>query len=128
MRTLGQIESGYRYQGNDCRTDSGKHGGDDRIILELMEEHRDEQDNQERGESCPECGTDSSSGLAQFVADEDADVDSEDAGTTLCNGYQVEKLFLVHPFVSVDDVGFNHRNHGIATAKGDESNLEKCLE
>lgn len=90
-----------------------------------MKEHRDEQNDEKRGQRGTETRADSSFEFPQFVAYEDADIDGEDPRTALCNGDKVDKLLFVEPLVAVYHFAFNNRYHSVSAAKGECANLEK---
>ena len=93
-----------------------------------MEEHRDEQDYEERGQRNAERSADSTAKFAQTVADEHAHVHSQSTGARLRHSYKVEKLLACHPLVLVYHLSLYLRNHGVATAEREESYLEEHAE
>lgn len=64
----------------------------------------------------------------QLIAYKSADVNGEHARTALRNGYEVKKLCLVKPVITVNDLLFNERYHGITAAEGHYANAEESLE
>ena len=93
-----------------------------------MEEDGDGQDDEERGQCGAQGTTDGPRRLAQFVADEGADVDGKHTRTTLGNGNEVEELLLRHPLPFVHHLGLNQWNHGVAATQGEETNAEESGE
>mgnify|MGYP003190746793 CR=1 FL=1 len=98
------------------------------VLAELVEEHGYQQDNEKRGQGSGHARHDGGWCLAQLIAYEGADIDGENARAALRDGYQVQELLFLYPFVSVYYLGLYHGYHGVATAKGDHAYLEESLE
>ena len=125
--TLRHVERRNSNQGDHSRTNAAEHGGYPTHLHEMMEEHGDEQDDDERGQCRSEGRADGSTLAAQLVADERGDVDGEYTRTALGNGYEVDKLLTAHPLVLLHHFRFDNGNHGIAASQREGAYLEEGL-
>ena len=97
-------------------------------ILVLIEEGRQQQDDDEGGEYiCPSCQQ-GHTYPAELVADVPRHIYGEDPRGGLGYGEDVEELLLAEPACLIDDLTLHHRDHGIAAADGGDPDLEENAE
>ena len=96
------------------------------VVLKLMEKHRNQQDNEKRRQGRAYAGAECATQLTHLIANEDADVDGENARTTLRNGNEIEKLFFLNPLVLVHYFGLDNGYHGISATQSEHPNLKEC--
>ena len=111
----------------ECEEETGLSLPENLFKFVNSEEYGDGKNDQERGECCAERGTDGATRLAQLITNECGNIDGEDTGTTLGNGYQVKHLVLRYPLLSVHYLFLYQRYHGISTTKGEYANLKECF-
>lgn len=111
LGTLSQLERRHGYESHNSRTYAAEDGRNHLVVLKLMEEHGYGQNDKKRGQGCAQTGTHGALHLLHLVAYKHAHVDGEHARTALGYGYDVEKVFLAHPFLLVDHLRLYYRNH-----------------
>ena len=121
----------------DRRHDDQRHDGrphplegsvDDDVVAHLGEKDRNDQNADERRKHGAAYGGGRSRDAACLVADEDRRVDGDGAGRRLRERQQLHEFVAGQPAPAVDDLRFDERDHGVAAAEGEESNLEKRAE
>ena len=125
---LAQLERGHGDESHNSRTYAAEDSRNNLVVLKLMKEHGYGQNDKERGQRRTQTGEHRALDLLELIAYEHANVDGEHARTALGYGYDVEKVFLAHPFLLVDHLRLYYRNHGVAAAQGEQAYLEKSLE
>ena len=121
----------------DRRHDDQRHDGrphplegsvDDDVVAHLGEKDRNDQNADERRKHGAAYGGGRSRDAACLVADEDRRVDGDGAGRRLRERQQLHEFVAGQPAPAVDDLRFDERDHGVAAAEGEESDLEKRAE
>ena len=115
--------------------DEGYHHGTDAleglddigVVLVAGEEHRHQQDDEEGGQAAGNGGHHAALGAAKAMAGEDGDVDGEESWGRLCQGDDVDKVFIVEP-TALHQLALDSCYHGDASTNGEGSNLSEYKE
>ena len=125
---LGKLECRYGDESHYRRTYATEDGSNNGIVLELMEEHGNEQYYEERWQCSSYARHYGSRQFFQPIADKCAHIYRQRSWTALRYSHNVKEILWLDPFSLVHHFLLNDWNHGIATAKSKQSNAEECLE
>lgn len=129
MHAAGQRDDRPDDEGHHGRTHPLEGGVNYRIVADVGEEQRNDQDDDERGDDDAQRRGHGAGVAARLVADEDRRVEGDGARDGLGQRQQVEEFGAADLPVGVAlDLGLDERNHGVAAAEGEQTDSEEAAE
>ena len=112
-------------QRHDSGTDAAESFLDVDVFLELLEEHGDEQDGDNRRKRDAHRAHDTAPHTEALVPDVRGHVHGKEARHGLRHGEDVQKVLATQPLMLVHHLALHDRHHRIAPAEGEGTDLEE---
>ena len=128
VHSFGQCDDWHDDKCHDGRPHPLKRRVDHRIMADVGEQNRNQQDDDERWHDDPENRGHSAGISAHLVAHEDRSVERDGPGGRLGERQQIEKFAFGDPAAAIDHLAPDERNHRIAAPESEQSDFQKTPE